>query len=102
MTDLVDLFNPEKRYLIGKKVIDLTNADEEVLIKIEDRILRCHIDGFQQQTINPFDYTDYNSCYINQNVVSTYTYSTNQHLFMNAYQNSKINLDLQIHGEIRT
>ena len=100
MTDLVDLFNPEKRYLIGKKVIDLTNVDEEILIKIGDRILRCHIDGVQQQTINPFDYIDYNACYTNQTVVST-TYSTRNYFAMNTWQNSKINLDLYIHGEIR-
>lgn len=100
MVELTDLFNPGKRYLIGKKIINLNNYDDEILIKIGDKVLRCHVDGFQQKTIYPFDYADYNNCYINQTAVPTSTYSTNQYFFMNTYQNNKINLDLCVYGEI--
>lgn len=101
MVELTDLFDPGKRYLIGKKIINLNDYDDEILIRVGNKVLRCHVDGFQQQTINPFDYANYNSYYINQTAVPTSTYSTNQYLFMNTYQNSKINLDLHIYGEIR-
>lgn len=101
MVELTDLFIPSRRYLIGKRIINLNDCDDEILIRIGDKVLRCHIDGFQQQTINPFDYANYNSYYINQTAVSTSTYSTNQYLFMNTWQNNKINLDLHIYGEIK-
>ena len=100
MVELADLFDSSKRYLIGKKIINLNDYDDEILIRVGNKVLRCHVDGFQQQAINPFDYVDYNNCYANQTFVSTSTYSTNQYLFINTWQNSKINLDLYIHGEI--
>ena len=50
---------------------------------------------------DPFAYSDYNTTYSNQNVIST-AYSTCNYFAMNTWQNSKINLDLYIHGEIRT
>lgn len=99
MVELADLFKPEKRYLIGKKVIDLEKTDNEILIKIGNRILRCHIDGFQQQAINPFAYNDYNTNYINQTAVST-AYSTCNYFAMNTLQSNKVNLDLYVYGEI--
>ena len=100
MVELTDLFNPNKRCLIGKRVINLNNHDDEILIRVGNKVLRCYIDGFQQQTINPFAYSDYNNCYTNQTTISSAYYTTNQYLFMNTWQNSKINLDLCVYGEI--
>lgn len=100
MVELTDLFKPEKRYLIGKKIIDLDNYTDEILIKIGNRILRCQVNDFQQQTINPFAYVDYSGSYYNQTAVSS-TMSTNQHFAMNTLQNSMVNLNLSVYGEIK-
>ena len=100
MVELADLFKPEKRYLIGKKIIDLNNCMDEILIKIGNRILRCQINDFQQQTVNPFAYVDYNAPYCNQTTVST-ARGPNQYFAMNTWQNGTVNLNLSIYGEIR-
>ena len=100
MVELADLFKPEKRYLIGKKIIDLNNYTDEILIKIGNRILRCQINDFQQQTIDPFAYADYNASYYNQTAISS-TWGSNQYFAMNTWQNGTVNLNLSIYGEIR-
>lgn len=100
MVELTDLFKPEKRYLIGKKIIDLNNCTDEILIKIGNRILRCQVNDFQQQAIDPFAYIDYSSSYSNQTVVSS-TWAPNQLFAMNTWQNGIVNLNLSIYGEIR-
>ena len=99
MVELTDLFKPEKRYLIGKKIIDLNNCTDEILIKIGNRILRCQVNDFQQQTINPFAYVDYSSYYSNQTAISS-TWAPNQLFAMNTWQNGIVNLNLSIYGEI--